>query len=127
MEFYDINAFSDDEEVVRHPKLIRPRTDFFEEYDQKDFFDRFRLTRRTTEPIVEEIRDLIDSPTERNDCLSASDQVLLALNFYGNGSFLRTVSELSGVSKFTASRVVRKVSAAIATWPGSSHAHFQKF
>lgn len=37
------------------------------------------------------------------------------MNFYGNGSFLRTASDLSGVSKSTASRVVKKVSVALAS------------
>lgn len=58
----------------------------------------------------------------RNDCLSPTDQLLLTLNFYGNGSFLRTSSDLSGVSKSTGCRVVRKVSVALA----SLRAHYIK-
>lgn len=133
MDIYEVNAFSDDEEVARRPRIIRPRPNFFEKYDEKDFFDRFRLTPRTAERIMEDISGLIEHPTDRsvfikildtfsnyliyfrNDCLSPSDQVLLTLNFYGNGSFLRTSSDLSGVSKSTASRVVRKVSVGLAS------------
>lgn len=47
--------------------------------------------------------------------MSPSDQLLLALNFYANGSFLRVASDLSGVSKSTASRVIRRVSVALAS------------
>lgn len=70
MNAYDVNVFSDDEEdlaphILARPKIIRPRTNFWEEYDQKDFFDRFRLSPRTVEMITEEISDLIKHPTDR--------------------------------------------------------------
>lgn len=66
MDLYEINAFSDNEdEGGRRPRIIRPRTNFFEEYDRKDFFDRFRLSPRTVERISEEIKDLINHPTNR--------------------------------------------------------------
>lgn len=51
---------------------------------------------------------------QRNCALSASDMVLLALRFYASGSFLLTVADYCGVSVATASRVVKKVSTAIA-------------
>ncbi|XP_067216915.1 putative nuclease HARBI1, partial [Linepithema humile] len=51
----------------------------------------------------------------RNNCLTASQQLLLVLNFYANGSFLRVAGDSGGVSTATASRVVARVSKAIAT------------
>ncbi|KAG5900446.1 hypothetical protein JTB14_029332 [Gonioctena quinquepunctata] len=45
MDMYDINAFSEDEEEVRWPKIIRPRP---------NFFDRCRLSPRSVEMIIEE-------------------------------------------------------------------------
>lgn len=51
----------------------------------------------------------------RNNCLTASQQLLLALNFYVNGSFLRVAGDFGGISIPTASRTVAKVSKAIAT------------
>lgn len=43
------------------------------------------------------------------------NQVLLTLRFYATGNFLRACGDFSGVSISTASRVVRKVSTAIAS------------
>jgi hypothetical protein len=53
-DIYDVNAYSSDEEP-RRPKTIRFRPNHFEEWDQKDFFSRFRLSSRTVERLLEEI------------------------------------------------------------------------
>lgn len=64
MDAYNINAYSSDEEP-RRPKVIRFRPNHFEEWDQKDFFYRFRLTPRTVERLLEEVREGIAYPTHR--------------------------------------------------------------
>ncbi|KAK5648158.1 hypothetical protein RI129_003050 [Pyrocoelia pectoralis] len=112
---YDINAYSSDEEIIRRPKIIRYRQNYFEEYDGYDFFTRFRLTKRTVENVIlNEIEDIISHPTNRNDCLSASQQLLLTLNFFANGSFLRCAGDFGGVSTLTACTTVKRVSVALA-------------
>lgn len=50
----------------------------------------------------------------RNQALSASEMVLLTLRFYASGSFLITTGDFSGIHKSTASKVINKVSRAIA-------------
>lgn len=50
----------------------------------------------------------------RNDCLSPRNQLLLALRYYANGSFLVVAGDFAGVSKSTASKTVRRVSQALA-------------
>ncbi|KAJ8935646.1 hypothetical protein NQ318_010554 [Aromia moschata] len=97
--YYDINAYSSDEEPVRRPKIIRFRPNYFEEFDKK-----------RVEDILGQIDEEIRHPTNKYD-LSARDQLLLTLNFYANGSFLRVAGDFSGVSKST----VRRVSRAIAS------------
>ncbi|XP_044754446.1 putative nuclease HARBI1 [Coccinella septempunctata] len=114
MDDYDVNAYSSDEEAAR-PRIIRARRNYFEEYDDLDFFYRFRLRKRTVENILYQIDDLIRHPTERNECLSPRQQLLLALNFYASGSFLRIAGDFESVSKATASRTIRRVSEAIAS------------
>ncbi|XP_018397713.1 PREDICTED: putative nuclease HARBI1 [Cyphomyrmex costatus] len=111
----DINVYSSDEDFEPRRRLFRPRMNYFEEYDQEEFHYRFRLKPRTVENILEEIRDIISHPTGRNNCLTASQQLLLALNFYANGSFLRIAGDCGGVSVPTASRTVARVSQAIAS------------
>jgi hypothetical protein len=55
-DIYDVNAYSSDQEP-RRPKTIRFRPNHFEEWDQKDFFSRFRLSSRTVERLLEEIEE----------------------------------------------------------------------
>lgn len=50
----------------------------------------------------------------RNHALSPIEKLLLALRFYATGNFLITAGDFIGVSKTTASLIVRDVSTAIA-------------
>lgn len=50
----------------------------------------------------------------RNDCLSPTNQLLLALRFYATGSFLNVAGDFCGVHKSTASKTLKRVSAALA-------------
>jgi hypothetical protein len=61
---YGINTYSTDEEP-RRPKTIRFRPNQFEEWDQKDFFSRFRLSSRKVERLLEKIEEAISYPTNR--------------------------------------------------------------
>jgi hypothetical protein len=63
-DIYDVNAYSSDEEQ-RKPKTIRFRPNHFEEWNQKDFFSRFRLSSRTVERLLEKIKEAISYPTNR--------------------------------------------------------------
>jgi len=51
----------------------------------------------------------------RSRSLTPINQLLLTLRFYATGNFLRACGDFSGVSISTASRVVAKVSMAIAS------------
>lgn len=63
---YDVNAYSSEsDDEPRRPKIIRYRPNFFEEYDGKDFFNRFRLSPRTVENLLEQIEDVLKYPTNR--------------------------------------------------------------
>lgn len=64
MNIYDVNAYSSDDEP-RRPKIIRYRPNFFEEFDEYDFFVRFRLPKRTVENLLEDIEENIRYPTLR--------------------------------------------------------------
>lgn len=67
MDNYDIvNAFSDDEDVpIRRQRVVRRRPNHFEIWDNKEFFQRFRLSARTIENILEELDDVLRYPTNR--------------------------------------------------------------
>jgi hypothetical protein len=53
------------DEEPRRPKTIRFRPNHFQEWDQKDFFSRFRLSSRTVERLLEKIEEAISYPTNR--------------------------------------------------------------
>ncbi|KAJ3661617.1 hypothetical protein Zmor_006005 [Zophobas morio] len=114
MDLYDVNAFSSDEEV-RRPKTIRYRRNHYEEWDEVDFFARFRLSKRCVANVLEQIEETITYPTLRNDCLSAQNQLLLALRFYATGSFLSVAGDFCGIHKSTASKTIKRVSRALAS------------
>lgn len=50
----------------------------------------------------------------RNHAMTSIEKLLLALRFYATGNFLITAGDFMGVSKTTASLIVRDVSTAIA-------------
>lgn len=50
----------------------------------------------------------------RNDALSPSEQLLLALRFYATGSFLSVAGDFCGVHKSTACKTIKRVSQALA-------------
>lgn len=50
----------------------------------------------------------------RNQCVSPINQLLIALRYYATGSHLVAVGDFIGVHESTASRVVKRVSEAIA-------------
>lgn len=63
---FRVNAFSSDDEEERRRRIIRPRPNDFEVWDEKDFFQRFRLSKRAVGNILEEIEDTIRFPTNRS-------------------------------------------------------------
>ena len=66
MNDYELNAFSDDEELsLRKRRVVRERINHFEKWDYKEFFQRFRLSKRTVENLIEELDNVLRHPTER--------------------------------------------------------------
>ncbi|KAI4469194.1 hypothetical protein MML48_2g00006230 [Holotrichia oblita] len=118
---------SDDEDVinyiehlgrVRRPRINRRRPNNFEIWDDHDFFVRYRLQKNTVRRVLNRITNIIANPTNLNASLRPEEMLLLTLRFYATGSFLNVVGDLNGVHKATASKIVRKVSDAIASLNG---------
>ncbi|XP_050339499.1 putative nuclease HARBI1 [Bactrocera neohumeralis] len=100
--------------IMRRTKEIRCRPKFFKLYDDKDFRDRFRISKNIAWNVLDCIRLQIEHKTKWNHALSPEQMLLLTLRFYATGSMLRTVGDLFGVSKSTVSRVITVVSHHIA-------------
>lgn len=98
------------------PERILPiRKDDFYSMEDTKFVTRYRLSKQVVLKVLEEIDDKLEYPTNRNRPVSPLQQLLLTLRFYATGSFQIVSADLSGVSKSTVSRYIRKVSIAISS------------
>ncbi|XP_069687300.1 putative nuclease HARBI1 [Periplaneta americana] len=91
------------------------RRNDFENLREEEFLKRYRLSKTVVGKVVEEIQERLEYPTNRNIPLSPMQQILITLRFYATGSFHLMVGDNAGISKSTVSRIVSKVSAAIAS------------
>ncbi|VEN53564.1 unnamed protein product, partial [Callosobruchus maculatus] len=105
---------SEDIPVIRKAKVYRIRENNLDKFDELEFFQRFRIRKRTFLVLLEKIKDNIEPTTNRGGSIKADSQVLLTLRFYATGSMLRAVGDFAGVSIASASRIVRRVSENIA-------------
>lgn len=86
------------------------------EYNDKEFRERFRMSKQTfgrlhgvVSPLLHQSLDGRGSPTPTHV------KLLVALRFYATGSFHYVTGELNGYSPATVCRIVKEVSAAIAS------------
>jgi hypothetical protein len=99
---------------TRGPTKVRDRVDHFTKWDELEFFDRFRMHKRTANIVLESIQQEISTKTMKNRAVSPALQLLTCLRFYATGSFLITVGELSGLHYSTTSKIIKRVSIALA-------------
>lgn len=76
--------------------------------------NRFRLSKEAVLSILDDIDDL-GNGTQRISSVSPLNQLLITLRYYATGNFLSVNGDLFGVHKCTVSRVIKKVSRAIAS------------
>lgn len=69
MDDLDILSSSEDENFVqiihRRPRKIKRRPSYFDEFDDKDFHARFRLSKKSVIEVLEEIEHEISHRTEQ--------------------------------------------------------------
>lgn len=94
-------------------RTIKDRSNPIEEYDDIQFFRRFRFSRESVFMILEEVKDKLTFQSLRNSAVPPLLQLLIALRFYATGSFQMTDGDLFGVHQSTAGRIVHRVSTAI--------------
>ncbi|KAK5648020.1 hypothetical protein RI129_002912 [Pyrocoelia pectoralis] len=141
MAFVEEEFFIDDDldilDIVEFgfPRKVYNRTNHFEDLDNLTFFKRFRLTKNTVFHLLELIecsqscRCVFDNNDNnlyvlpflfvitcifRNNSVTPIDQLLAVLRFYVSAGHLSTVSDFIGTDVSTASRIVAKVTRAIA-------------
>ncbi|CAK1587254.1 unnamed protein product [Parnassius mnemosyne] len=113
------NSDSDDSEdetyVVRRPRWIKERNNYFYDYDDEDFRIRFRLSKAAAHNLLIKIEDHLEFISERNQSISPINQLLATLRFYATNNSQLTIGDFSGLSTPTAHRIIHRVSAAIAS------------
>ena len=99
---------------LRRERVFRDVQNPFEYYNDDDFHRRFRFTKANARYIIDLLADDIRFPTNRSHALPPFVQVLVALRFYGDGSFQISVGDNIHVHQTTVSRTVLRISRALA-------------
>ena len=99
---------------LRRQRFFRDREIPFDLYGEEEFRKRFRFGKHNARYIIDLIADDVRQATSRNKALPPHMQVLLALRFYGNGAFQITVGDHLKIDQATVSRVLKRVSIALA-------------
>ena len=67
--------------------MIRDRQNPFLNYSEDEFIDRYRLNKECVLTILAAIRDCLEPKQKKLSSISSLNQFLIALRFYGTGSF----------------------------------------
>ncbi|KAB0805309.1 hypothetical protein PPYR_02279 [Photinus pyralis] len=117
-DFRDLFSSSDEELLgveVHRPYTIRERNHHFDDWDDVDFFRRFRLSKQSVEVVLNLIQNQIQHRTNRNHAISPMNQLLIALRFYAVGNPYAAAGDFGGVHKSTAGVIIKRVTTAIST------------
>ncbi|KAG5869320.1 hypothetical protein JTB14_013857 [Gonioctena quinquepunctata] len=82
--------------------------------DDLTFFKRFRLLKETVIRVLELIEEEIEYPNDLNNSVTPINQLLTTLRFYASSGHLAAVADFMGIHESTASRIVSRLSRAIA-------------
>lgn len=96
------------------PHQIYERANYFETMDDITFRKRFRLSKEAVQNLLVHIENRLEFPMDLNNCVSPINQLLTTLRLYSTGGHLDTVADFAGMHLSTVSRIVVRVSEAIA-------------
>lgn len=99
---------------TRKKKTFHKRINCMEKYEDGEFERRFRLPKYMVAELLDRIGFKLSYLDFKNNPVFARDQILIALRFYATGCFQLVTADLFGVSQSTVSRIVLRVSKAIA-------------
>ena len=95
----------------------------WEGFSDEELLKRYRFGRESLIFIARLIGDEVRPLTKRNHAISTEQQLVIALRFFASGSFLQVIGDTHGYDKGTVSRIVRRVSLALA----NKHEQWIKF
>jgi len=93
---------------------LRDRSNPLEFYNSEDFKYKFHMFKETAIFIIDMVRPKLESPVRRGPCIPVGLQVMAVLRFYATGSFQHVCAEMHNINQSTLSKLIKKVSRAIA-------------
>nr|CAI5830757.1 unnamed protein product [Callosobruchus analis] len=96
------------------PRRLYERPNYIEDMDDLGFLRRFRITKATAVAVLELIEDQLEFENDLNNSVSPLNQLLTALLFYATNGHQINIGDHMGMNQSTVSRIVGKVSRAIA-------------
>ena len=92
----------------------KPYIFYYGKYEEEQFRSRYRLTKAGFRELLEIIKPDISAHNDRGKPIPADIQLLLTLRFYAKGTFQLACGDLCEISQPSASRIIKRVSEAIA-------------
>lgn len=118
LEEIDLNLLtasdSSEDEQLRRPRTMKRRNNLFEELDDLEFKQRFRLNKNSVQHLANLLERVLEPENERNNPISKMNQILICLRYYATGTFQINVADYFNVSQSTVSRIVSNITRHIA-------------
>ena len=103
----------DNVEIERLPRAFKRHLPW-EGFLEEELIKCYRFGHDSLLFLARLIEDEVRPMTKRNHSVSTEEQLVVALRFFASGSFLQVIGDTHGYDKATVSRIVRRVSLAIA-------------
>ncbi|XP_021962175.1 putative nuclease HARBI1 [Folsomia candida] len=104
-------------------RQLKDKSNPMESLSEHQFQSRYRLSKDATVFVADQIKNQLVSPLRRGVQIPPILQLLVALRFYAGGSFQIQVGDLAQLSQGTVSKLVKRVSGALA----ALRPHFIKY
>lgn len=118
MEYINILNYVEIVENLRRERILRDRLNPVEEYDEENFFHRYRFHKNTVLDLLGQIQEPLQRKVYRHT-IAPVTQLLVTLRFYATGAFLKLIGDSFGIHASNVSRIVKSVSECIARQRGT--------
>jgi hypothetical protein len=100
--------------LFKRQRILKDRFNPYEELDELSFITRYRLSKQCFIELLNLIQTELKIIKMKKESLPPIIQLAIVLRFYATGQFQITEGDLHGIHQSTVSRLVKKVSIAIA-------------
>ena len=108
MEYIELNDY----EVHVYRPVLRDRTDPLTSYTDEEFRSRFRMYKQSFLHLVA-IVNIPTTPNRIGNTIPPVLQLLIALLFYADGTFMRETGDCLNISRSSVSRIIHRITRVI--------------